>query len=131
MLDPPSWLTKDQRRIFESFQDLIIEQEIAQVTDKFAAHMLCIQFAQYLDVCEQIAIEGFMIETINKDGIPNRRGNPLLVERARLFTSAKTLAVEFGLTPRNRQKVLEEAAEASPIFEEVDPEEVEWDELLG
>ena len=127
-LPAPSWMNKEQKRIFDNVMEIVLRTNTAQVTDKFLLLSLCIQFTQYLDVCETIALDGSIVSVEGSDNKVYRKAHPLLAERGRLFSSVRSLCAEFGLSPKHRSKIIEEAVEDSPV---IDPEEEEWDEILG
>lgn len=122
----PSWMSEEEKVIFEDMRANIFMFDIATASDKYAFQLLCLQYAQYFTISRVIAEEGYMIEVSGNNGMVYRKPHPLLSERGRLNTACKASMKEFGMTPSTRLRILRADPE-KPESEEED----EWDELLN
>jgi P27 family predicted phage terminase small subunit len=126
MIKVPSWMTDEEKAIFEDMRSNILMFDIASLSDKYSFELLCIQYTQYFSLSRIIAQEGYMVEVESNNGMVFRKPHPLLSERHRLYNSCSVLMKEFGMTPNTRRKVLRPDPE-KPENEE----ENEWEEFLN
>jgi P27 family predicted phage terminase small subunit len=119
-------MTDEEKEIFETLREAVVENNIATGTDRLALMMLATRYTEYMELCSIISKEGRILESINRHGETVTRTHPLLVERSRCFSESKALLTEFGLTPNSRRAIIK----ADPA--KVDSEEEElWDEVLN
>jgi len=122
----PSYLTPNQKSIYDKILPVVLEIKYIKRSDIFLLTEFCGYYAQYIDLCEIIADEGMLIATEKGEKL-----HPLLNQRHKMFSTFLTLASQFGFTPASRKRMLAAVAkETENEVETVDPEEEEWDELL-
>lgn len=125
-LTTPTWMNAQQREVFEDIRNHILMLDIAAISDKFSLEMLCTQYTQYVEICEIIFLEGYLVTVTSAKGETRTVIHPLIVEKNRLQGSIKALLTEFGMTPNSRRTVFKRDPEKADSKEEEG-----WDELLN
>lgn len=126
MVEPPVWMSDAQAENFCFMRDSIVMLDIAAVSDRYSLELLCLQYAQFIDLTDTINEEGYMVAVETKDGHLVSKPHPLLTEKGRTYTALKQMLIEYGMTPNSRRSVLNRDPNAAEGTEEQD-----WDALLN
>lgn len=126
MVEPPVWMSDAQAGNFCIMRDSIVTLDIAAVSDRYSLELLCLQYAQFIDLTDTINEDGYMVTSETKDGHLVSKPHPLLAEKARAYTALKQMLIEYGMTPNSRRSVLNRDPSAAAGTEEAD-----WDALLN
>lgn len=123
---PPRQLSKIQKQAFTQIRDIVIEMGIATISDRFALYTLCMIYASYTELNEQIAKDGLIQEYDGDNGKTILKAHPLLSERSRVFVQLRQLLTEFGMTPNSRRALMQLNPNAA-----ANNEDDAWDAALG
>lgn len=126
MVKPSTWMSKSQAENFCFMRDSIVLLDIAAVSDRYSLELLCLQYAQFIDLTDTINTDGYMVAVEGKDGQLTTKPHPLLGEKGRTYTALKQMLTEYGMTPNSRRAVLKRDPNAAEGTEEQD-----WDDLLN
>lgn len=122
----PKWMTEEEKEVFEELRDLVVHNNIAKQTDNYSLRMLATRYTEYVELCEAVKREGYIVEYTTNSGSVQRKANPLITARDNAFKDSKSLLVEFGLTPSSRRSVIKAEPEKAD-----NSEEDEWDAILN
>ncbi|PEP73442.1 phage terminase small subunit P27 family [Bacillus toyonensis] len=103
---PPTWLDSVAKREFKRIAGELLELDVITNIDVNALATYCDAFSDYVECTKIIREEGLLVEYTNKAAETNKVPHPLLTKKKQLHEQMKALAVEFGLTPSARAKIV-------------------------
>ncbi|PEA24593.1 phage terminase small subunit P27 family [Bacillus cereus] len=103
---PPEWLDPVAKKEFERIASELLELDIITNVDVNALATYCDAYSDYVGCTKIIQEEGLLVEYTNKAAETNKVPHPLLTKKKQLHEQMKALAVEFGLTPSARAKIV-------------------------
>ncbi|MFD4853649.1 phage terminase small subunit P27 family [Bacillus mycoides] len=103
---PPIWLDSVAKREFKRIAGELLELDVITNIDVNALATYCDAFSDYIECTKIIREEGLLVEYTNKAAETNKVPHPLLTKKKQLHEQMKALAVEFGLTPSARAKIV-------------------------
>lgn len=125
-LDPPKWMSQEEREIFLHIRNHVLGLNLVTTADVIAFEALCIHYSIYINISRQLSEEGLTTMEVDNKGNERIRIHPLVRVRSESYRSLFQLLTQFGLTPNSRRTVVA----ADPKAAE-DGDEEEWDDLLG
>ncbi|EEM55724.1 MULTISPECIES: phage terminase small subunit P27 family [Bacillus cereus group] len=103
---PPTWLDSVAKKEFRRIAGELLELDVITNIDVNALATYCDAYSDYVECTKIIREEGLLVEYTNKAAETNKVPHPLLTKKKQLHEQMKTLAVEFGLTPSARAKIV-------------------------
>jgi len=120
----PTWMRdKNQISIFKEIRAEVVKLPYAEKADIFLIQAMCAYYAQWADMSETIADEGWLIAS--EKGV---KVHHLFAVRDKAFNTFRSLCREFGMGPSARKTLLKALQEETEEY--VDPEAEEWDDVL-
>lgn len=116
-LSPPSWLSNEGKIIFRELEEVLSPMGVLTVADSSALELLADSLAQYKECRQFIMDHGTTYETVNENGTVLTRTYPQVALAAEAWKRAKSMLIEFGLTPSARGKLKIEKQEEPFCFE--------------
>ncbi len=116
---PPDDMSEDAKTVWMMLAPDLIAMKILRRTDALTFAVFCESFAEYAKARRQLAREGYTYEAETIAGGKMRRVNPrfIILDRARRIILQ--YAAQFGLTPVDRFRVIQNLAGRGP--EPIDP----------
>ncbi|OUB07825.1 terminase [Bacillus thuringiensis serovar yunnanensis] len=105
-VNPPEWLDSVAKKEFERIASELLELDVITNIDVNALATYCDAYSDYVGCTKIIQEEGLLVEYTNKAAETNKVPHPLLTKKKQLHEQMKALAVEFGLTPSARAKIV-------------------------
>lgn len=122
---PPTWLSKRAKKIF---RQIVTELEHIQVLANLDVHNLAVlsdSFDKYIEATIALNTTPLTVLETNKNGSTKEVPSPYIRIQTRYSDLIKKHAVEFGLTPASRQKLIDINVEP------IDEDEREFNDKFG
>lgn len=100
----PAWLTDDAKAVWHEFAPMLQSRGVLTQPDSMALQVLCTTFAEWRQLCQDIAGEGVTYECRTEAGALMRRPNPKMAMRSDAQRRLTAVLAEFGLSPAARSK---------------------------
>ena len=98
---PPEWLEEEAKVYIRTVLRALNQGQNIKDIDLGALNMLAISYSQFIQASRQVAIEGQTFINSKMETVKNPAVN--IIKEA--SAQAMRIAVEFGLTPKSREKI--------------------------
>jgi len=103
-IDCPEWVTERARVFWERHEPVMTAMGVLTTADVDALAVLCETEAEFWDAREDVKTGGARLEVFTESG-SKWVANPSVAIASDAFKRAKSMMVEFGLTPSSRTRV--------------------------
>lgn len=107
---PPTWLSKQGKKIFKDIVKELINIDILANIDVYCLAILSEEMDSYIDIVQRLRADDLIIQVTNKKGFTSSQKNPLYSMKLQSGEAVRKLSSDFGLTPAARLKIIQQNA---------------------